>query len=83
MSTIPVKNILSALSVVGAGLLMVSCDNDNTSNDAPTEAVVDSQLVAIIIQRNLTGDPADGLLIPEIDSPMAQLGMALFFSKSL
>ncbi len=44
---------------------------------------LDGQLRDLIQQHSLTGDPGKGLNFTTIDSPLAQLGMKLFFSKSL
>jgi cytochrome c peroxidase len=43
----------------------------------------DSQLRGLIGRHGLSGDPAEGLDVPSIEGPIAQLGRKLFFSKSL
>lgn len=43
----------------------------------------DQQLRAIITAQGLTGNPAAGLDLPDINDPLPQLGKLLFFSKSL
>lgn len=43
----------------------------------------DDQLRKIIFDKNLTGNPKASLDIPDINSPKAQLGMKLFFTKTL
>lgn len=43
----------------------------------------DIALRSLIAAHNLTGDPTMGRTLPSIDSPMAQLGKKLFFTKSL
>jgi cytochrome c peroxidase len=43
----------------------------------------DQQLRNLIVQRGLSGDPSKGRNLPGINSPLAQLGKTLFFSKSL
>ncbi|MBV1920183.1 MAG: cytochrome-c peroxidase [Pseudomonadales bacterium] len=43
----------------------------------------DAELDAIILNQNLTGDPASERDLADISDPVAQLGMALFYSKSL
>ena len=48
----------------------------------PMEAV-DRQLRELIQPLELTGDPAQGRQLPDIHSPLAQLGKQLFFSKVL
>ena len=44
---------------------------------------LDSQLKKIIRKSNLTGAPSAGRTLPSINEPKAQLGMKLFFTKSL
>ncbi len=44
---------------------------------------LDRQLATVIKAHALSGDPSRGRELAEIDSPLAQLGMKLFFSKSL
>jgi cytochrome c peroxidase len=52
------------------------------SNDNPGTAD-DVALRGLIGAQQLTGDPAEGQDLPNIDDPLAQLGRKLFFSKSL
>lgn len=60
-------------------------DAGDTGGDGDTssQAPIDQELTALINQHQLTGDPSTGRDIPSIDSPKAQLGMRLFFSKAL
>ncbi|TXH68892.1 MAG: cytochrome-c peroxidase [Thiothrix sp.] len=44
---------------------------------------IDTELRSLISQHNLSGDPSRGRVIPNINSPKAQLGMRLFFNKAL
>ena len=44
---------------------------------------IDPELRTLIAMHNLTGDPSIGRDIPHIESPVAQLGMKLFFTKAL
>jgi cytochrome c peroxidase len=46
-------------------------------------STVDDEVSAIVKAQDLTGDPSTGRKIPSINSPKAQLGMKLFFTKSL
>jgi len=46
-------------------------------------AVYDQQLQTLIGDFGLDGDPIDGLLLPSIGDPLAQLGRDLFFSQTL
>lgn len=43
----------------------------------------DTELDSLIADQNLTGDPTEGRELPHISDPLPQLGMALFYSKSL
>jgi cytochrome c peroxidase len=55
-----------------------ACNGGDSSNE-----YIDAELRLLIAERALTGDPAAGRDLPDITSPEAQLGMKLFFSKSL
>jgi len=44
---------------------------------------LDTSLSALIQEHNLTGDPSIGRDIPSISDPKAQLGMKLFFTKTM
>ncbi|WP_420428097.1 cytochrome-c peroxidase [Algiphilus sp.] len=44
---------------------------------------IDAELRALIAAHDLQGDPSLGRVIPGIEDPVAQLGMALFFTKGL
>jgi len=44
---------------------------------------LNKKLKRIIRSNHLTGDPMLNRIVPDIDSPKAQLGMDLFFSKTL
>ncbi|MDO3384403.1 cytochrome c peroxidase [Gilvimarinus sp. SDUM040013] len=67
-----------------AGLIAAFCtacgsDSDNTSQ----QDTLDDAVQAEITDRQLTGDPSTGRNLPSIDTPKAQLGKHLFFSKAL
>ena len=47
------------------------------------QSTLDQQLTNIILNNKLTGKPHSTSPIPDISSPKAQLGMKLFYSKSL
>ena len=49
----------------------------------PVLSTIDADIRSIIITKNLTGDPSTGRILPDIKEPKAQLGMKLFFTKSL
>lgn len=48
-----------------------------------TGTALDQQLAALLNDQNISGDPSIGLDLPSISDPIAQLGMKLFYSKSL
>ena len=52
-------------------------------SDSSNNNVLDMQLASTIEANNLTGDPTQGRSLVSINDPKAQLGMKLFFSKSL
>ncbi len=54
--------------------------NDGNINDSET---IDNRLSVIIARNALSGDPSTGRSIPSIRDAKAQLGMRLFFTKSL
>jgi len=56
-----------------------------SSKHQPNEvsSTLDLQLSELITRHKLTGSPVASHAIPDISSPKAQLGMKLFFSKSL
>lgn len=59
-------------------ILITACHSDsNTPNET------DIELKNITATLNLTGDAANNRDLPNIDSPIAQLGLKLFFSKTL
>jgi cytochrome c peroxidase len=61
-------------------LAMTSLAACNSSDD---NIDLDSQLQSFIAQNSLTGDPSRGRNLPSINTPLAQLGKKLFFSKAL
>ena len=67
-------------------ILLAGC-NDNNSDVVgsvdPLVSNLDADVRAIIVTHNLTGDPSTGRLLPNIEEAKAQLGMKLFFTKSL
>jgi len=46
-------------------------------------SVLDGQLNKLIAGHGITGNPAAGRLIPSIQSPKAQLGLKLFYTKAI
>lgn len=61
--------------IVVLPLLLFGC-NDRSSE-------LDRTLRAEIERQNLSGDPSRGKTIPDINDPLSQLGMKLFYSKAL
>lgn len=61
------------------GLFISACNNGSGSFDP----VLNNHVRDIISERSLTGNPAAGRDLPDINSPLAQLGKKLFFSKTL
>ena len=62
--------------------LQSGCKHESESQEAQT-ITVDVALRELIPTNGLTGDPTQGRDLPDIASPLAQLGMDLFFSKAL
>jgi len=60
--------------------IMTGCHSSGDSEDE-----LDDQLRGIIQEKNLSGNPNkdNAVVIPDINMPLAQLGMKLFFSKAL
>lgn len=65
----------------------VSADNsattEDSNNDTVTLTAADESLSVIIADRNLSGNPTENRDLPDITEDLPQLGMKLFFSKSL
>jgi len=60
-------------------LVLAACGDGGNDSDNQ----IDSQLAKVIADQHLTGDPATGTNIPDIEDPICQLGMKLFFTKAL
>ena len=75
------------LLAVSLSLAITGCngnnDETNDSDKNPTSELLNTDVRAIISAQKLTGDPSTGRTLPTIDDAKAQLGMKLFFSKSL
>lgn len=80
--------ILSALALATinssaiAKNMQVNKNSKHYQNHHHTKKL-DRQLRRIIRKNTLTGNPLSNRVVPSINSPQAQLGMDLFFSKSL
>ncbi len=74
-----IRSRLSAALVLSVVMLMCSgCGGGETSSQS-----LDEESAAIVAEQGLTGDPSVGRDVPDIESPLAQLGMKLFFTKAL
>ncbi|MDF1582993.1 MAG: cytochrome c peroxidase [Methyloprofundus sp.] len=76
------KKILIGLCAFGVASYGVSATAGNMYH-MKHEKHLDKALRPIISQLGLTGDPLLNRQVPNINGPQAQLGMDLFFSKSL
>lgn len=81
--------VIKSATFLVLSLFLVACSDDDPEKAVITPGVdqvdtaLDSDLRAIIVAQNLTGDPSTGRTLPDIEGPKAQLGMKLFFTKSL
>lgn len=66
-------NLLSASEVSATSTV---CDSAESS-------ALDDALRQVALDRDLGGDPTAGRMLQDIDDPLSQLGMLLFFSKGL
>ena len=64
-------------------IAVTACNNDNNFGGGSSLAGNDTSLHNIITENGLTGNPMTGKTIPDISSNEAQLGMRLFYSKTL
>lgn len=86
------NNRMTVLTAVCCSIFLSACGGSSGGNtvqvsgngNGGSEASrVDQELSTLITHHGLTGDPGIGRDIPSIDSPKAQLGMRLFFTKAL
>lgn len=85
------KNSMFMLLSMASFLMLSGCgDNDkcdvdhtDTTNKTETKTTIDTTLQDLIKTHNLSGNPAKGVDIPSLQSPKAQLGMKLFYTKAL
>jgi hypothetical protein len=84
----------TSLCVASACALLTACGGGSgggggggggggTVPPPPAPPTADTQLRPLITTLGLTGDPSTGRNLPSISDPLPQLGMKLFFSKSL
>jgi len=62
-------------------LLLAGCHDGG--GDSEEVVSLDAELEEVIVAQALTGDPSAGRDLPDISDPKAQLGMKLFFTRSL
>jgi len=83
------SNFIAVMCVV---LLLAACQDETVTHtiyqpDNSSANVLrsehDATLNTLIRQHGLTGNAQQGRILPAIESPLAQLGMQLFFSKAL
>jgi len=72
---------LQNVLVIAVVLMLSACSSAAPPQPQPAE--LDTQLRAVIAGQELTGDPSIGRDLPEIEDPLPQLGMKLFFTKAL
>jgi len=81
------SRVLCLIALLTSTIFLVSCgDDDDDSNSSETSTPLpslDTQLQSVISDQGLSGDPSTGRQIPDINTPVAQLGKKLFFTKSL
>ena len=78
-------------SILATGILSIAMTEDvqatqssNTSSSIqPADSQLDLDLSSLIARYKLTGTPKSDHPLPNIESPKAQLGMKLFYSKTL
>ncbi len=75
---VPMMSLLLSTSFV-----LLACGGGNGQAGDTQAYVDDSMLRQRIVANGLSGDPTSGRELPKISDPLAQLGMQLFFSKSL
>ena len=78
--------MIRRIGAVALAMLLTACGGSGSNGSDPEivdEAALDSELAELIAVHQLTGDPAAGKIIPDINDPEAQLGMKLFYTKAL
>lgn len=64
-------------------IIITACSSASNTDSESAGLTIDTNLRTLINEHNLSGDPTANRLLPSIQSPKSQLGMKLFFSKSL
>ncbi|SEA30784.1 cytochrome c peroxidase [Thiothrix caldifontis] len=81
--------LLKFIALAWVLLLLGGCQDESNiyqpdnSSAKVLRSRLDTTLRGLIQQHGLSGDALQGRILPTIESPLAQLGMHLFFSKSL
>lgn len=81
--------LVLALAIGSTGLLAQNGSNSGNGRQSGfgggdgLAGNIDQQLRALIVRHDLDGDPVGRRQLPDISDPLPQLGMALFYSKSL
>ncbi len=85
-----VARVRAAFVLLVVICIFAGCGGGGTSSESTDESQspdesqnVDEQLATVIAALGLTGDPSTGRDLPDIEDPLAQLGMRLFFTKAL
>jgi len=73
----------SKIITAAIGCLAFTLSGCGGGDSNTTANTLDSDLDTIITARGLTGDPSTGRNLPDINDPLPQLGMKLFFTKAL
>ncbi len=83
MKVISLGSGLLCLALLGGCGISTSNSNDDEGGSGGSASPLDQQLRPLIQGHGLTGYPAAGRNIPTINDPKAQLGMKLFFTKTM
>lgn len=83
MKTKPQISVMPVLLFALTTLTGCGGGGSDTGSQTTSSTQLDSQLRGIIASKGLSGDPMSSLSAPDISDKTAQLGMLLFFSKSL
>jgi cytochrome c peroxidase len=86
--SISTRSLTNGCLFIVLSILLVGCNGKSTEvvsppTVEPVPSTLDADIRAIIVSQNLTGDPSTERILPDIEEPKAQLGMKLFFTKSL
>ncbi|PWQ92422.1 cytochrome-c peroxidase [Leucothrix pacifica] len=64
-------------------LIVLTCLLLHSGTSSAQQSSIDNDIRLLIKTFGLTGNPAAGVTIPSINAPKSQLGMKLFYSRSL